>query len=105
MTAEPLVALTLRPMEQNELAYKVVADEGSLVFDLEVDSTPEGAAVSYYRKGDPPHANPDPTRSTIHSLPYAIWIIHFEKTGYRSEDREHDPFREPNHLVHVDLQK
>lgn len=104
-TAEPLIALTLRPMEQNELAYKVVADEGSLVFDLVVDSTPEGAAVSYHRKGDQPRANPDSTRSTIHSLPYAIWIVHFEKPGYRPEDREHDPFREPNHVLHVDLQK
>jgi hypothetical protein len=104
-TAEPLVALALRPMEQNELAYKVVADEGSLVFDLEVDSTPEGAVVSYHRKGDQPRPNPDPTRSMIRSLPYAIWIIHFEKPGYRAEDREHDPFREPNHVVHVDLQK
>ncbi|MGH9641010.1 MAG: hypothetical protein ACRD3Q_01155 [Terriglobales bacterium] len=103
--AEPLLSLALRPMEQNELAYKVVADEGSLTFDLDVDSTPEGAAVSYYRKGDPPHPNPDPTRSTIHSLPYALWIIHLEKAGYKAEDREHDPFREPNHVVHVDLQK
>jgi hypothetical protein len=104
-TAEPLAALALRPMEQNELAYKVVADEGSLVFDLEVDSTPEGATVSYHRKGDSPRANSDPTRSTIRSLPYAIWIVHFEKPGFRTEDREHDPFREPNHVVHVDLQK
>jgi|ERR1039458_5746652 hypothetical protein len=47
----PFLALTLRPMEQNELAYKVVADEGSLTFDLEVDSTPAGAAVSYNRRG------------------------------------------------------
>jgi hypothetical protein len=102
---EPLLSLALRPMEQNELAYKVVADEGLLTFDLDVDSTPAGAAVSYHRKGDPPHPNPDPTRATIHSLPYAIWIVHFEKPGYKPEEREHDPFREINHVVHVDLQK
>jgi hypothetical protein len=104
-SAEPLLSLALRPMEQNELAYKVVADEGSLTFDLEVDSTPDGAAVSYHRKGDPPRANPDPTRSTIRSLPYAVWIIDFEKSGYKREEREHDPFREPNHVVHVVLHK
>ena len=102
---EPFLSLTLRPMEQNELAYKIVADQGSLTFDLEVDSTPVGAAVSYNRRCDPPRGNPDPTRSTIRSLVYAIWIIHFEKPGYRAEEREHDPFREPNHVVHVDLQK
>jgi hypothetical protein len=103
--AEPLLSLTLRPMEQNELAYNTVAAQGSLTFDLEADSTPEGAAVTYSRKGDnKPTPNPDPTRATIHSLPYAIWIIHFEKPKYKSEEREHDPFREPNHVVHVDLQ-
>jgi hypothetical protein len=103
--AEPLLSLALRPMEQNELAYNTVAAQGSLTFDLEADSTPEGAAVSYSRKGDnKPTPNPDPTRATIHSLPYAIWIIHFEKPNYKPEDREHDPFREPNHVVHVDLQ-
>ena len=104
-SAEPLLSLALRPMEQNELAYKVVADEGSLTFDLEVDSTPEGAAISYHKIGDPPHPNPDPTRATIHSLIYALWIVHFEKPGFKAEDREHDPFHESNHVVHVDLQK
>jgi len=104
-STEPLLALTLRPMEQNELAYKIVADEGSLTFDLEADSTPEGAKISYFRRGDPPHENPDQTRATIPKLPYAIWTIRFEKPGYRAVEREHDPFREPNHVVHVDLQK
>jgi hypothetical protein len=104
-SVEPLLALALRPMEQNELAYKVVADEGSLTFDLEADSTPEGATVSYFRKGDSPRTNPDQTRATIPKLPYAIWILRFEKSGYKTEEREHDPFREPNHVVHVDLQK
>lgn len=103
--ADFLLALTLRPMEQNELAYKVVADEGSLTFDLEVDSTPEGAMVSYFRKGDPPRPNPDHTRATIPKLPYAFWTVRFEKPGYKTEEREHDPFREPNHVVHVDLRK
>ncbi|HSY92660.1 MAG TPA: hypothetical protein VK812_14895 [Candidatus Binatus sp.] len=104
-SVESLLALTLRPLEQNELAYKVVADEGSLTFDLEVDSTPEGAKTSYFRKGDPPRPNPDQTRATIPKLPYAIWTVRFEKEGYKTEEREHDPFREPNHVVHIDLQK
>jgi hypothetical protein len=104
-SVESLLALALRPMEQNELAYKVVADEGSLTFDLEVDSTPEGASVSYFRKGDPPRPSPDQTRATIPKLPFAIWIVRFEKSGYKTEEREHDPFREPYHVVHIDLTK
>ncbi|MFY9559003.1 MAG: hypothetical protein WAQ52_02095 [Terriglobales bacterium] len=103
--AEPLLSLALRPMEQNELAYNVVADQSSLIFDLEVDSTPAGATVSYSRKGDNhPTQSGSPTRSTIHSLTLAIWTVHFEKPGYKPEEREHDPFRESNHFVHVDLQ-
>jgi len=102
---EPLLALALRPMEQNELAYTVVADGGSLTFDLEVDSTPEGATVSYFRKGDSPRVNPDETRTIIPKLPYAIWTVRFDKPGYKTEEREHDPFREPNHVVHVNLEK
>jgi len=104
-STESLLALALRPMEQNELAYKVVAEEGSLTFDLEVDSTPEGARVSYFRRGDPPRSSPNQTRVTIPKLPYAIWVVRFEEPGYKTEEREHDPWREPNHVVHVDLQK
>jgi hypothetical protein len=103
--ADPLVvaAVALRPLEENELAYNVVASAGSLTFDLEVESAPPGAVVSYHRRGDAPHANPNPTNSTIHSLPYAIWVIKFEKAGYKPVEREHDPFREFNHVVHVEL--
>jgi hypothetical protein len=103
-STDALVAAALRPLEQNELAYSVVANAGSLTFDLEVDSNPPGATVSYHRRGDQPHAHPNPTNSTIHSLPYAIWITRFEKPGYRAEEREHDPFRELNHVVNVQLE-
>jgi hypothetical protein len=95
----------LRSFEQNELAYKLVADTQSLVFNLDVQSVPAGATVCYHRKNDPCHPHPNQTNSTIPSLPYAIWIVHFEKPSYNAEDREHDPFREPNHLVIVELKK
>jgi hypothetical protein len=98
-----LALAVLRPFEQNELAYKTVVDTGALVFDLEANSNPPGAIVSYYRRGDTPRQNPNPTNSTIHSLPYAIWHIRFEKQGYQVEDREYDPFREPNRVVAVEL--
>lgn len=103
--ADPLVAEALRPLEQNELAYNLVATTGSLTFDLEVDSNPPGASVSYHRRGDAWQPNPNPTNSTLHSLPYAIWIVKFEKPGYKTEEREHDPFRESNHVVSVELER
>jgi hypothetical protein len=101
----PAAHAVLRSFEQNELAYKVVADTQSLVFNLEVQSVPAGATVCYHRKNDPCHPHSSQTNSTIPSLPYAIWIVHFEKASYAAEDREHDPFREPNHIVIVELKK
>lgn len=103
-TSGPLLAAALRPLEQNELAYNVVATAGSLTFDLEVTSNPPGAALSYHRRGDAWQINSNPTNSTIHSLPYAIWIVKVEKPGYKTEEREHDPFRESNHVITVELQ-
>jgi hypothetical protein len=39
----------LRPFEQNELAYRIVADTESLTFDLGVNSNPAGASVRPFR--------------------------------------------------------
>ena len=97
--------VTISAFEQNELAYKIAADSSSFYFDLEVDSTPPGAKVYYFRQGDTPVINQDPTNCTIHSLVLAIWTVRFEKPGYRSEDRIHNPFTDPNHTIHVDLEK
>jgi len=95
----------LRAFEQNELAYRIVAETQSLVFDLTVNSVPAGAELCFYRRGDTCRQHPDPTNTVIRSLPYALWIVRFQKQGYRSEEREHDPFREPNHVLNVELGK
>jgi hypothetical protein len=98
-----LAQAVLRALEQNELAYKIVADTGTLVFDLDVASNPAGATVSYRRRGDRYHLNPSPTNTVVRGLPYAIWTVRFQKSGYREEEREHDPFRDPDHVVYVEL--
>jgi hypothetical protein len=101
----PLLAEAILPaFEQNELAYKVVADTGSLTFDLEVNTAPEGADVSYRRRGDSFEKLQNKTNSSIKALTYAIWFVRFEKTGFRTEEREHDPFHEQNHVINVELQ-
>jgi hypothetical protein len=100
----PLLAQpVLRAFEQNELAYTLVAETASLTFDLELRSVPAGAEISYKRRGDAYQQNPNPTNSVLRSLPYAIWIVRLQKSGYQVEEREHDPFREPNHVVIVEL--
>jgi hypothetical protein len=100
----PLLAQPVfRAFEQNELAYNLVAETGSLTFDLEVSSSPPGAEISYKRRGDAYQQHPNPTNSVIKALPFAIWTVRFQKPGYRVEEREHDPFRDPNHVVNAEL--
>jgi hypothetical protein len=100
-----LVQATLRPLEGNVLAYNIVAESGSLTFDLKVTSNPSGAVVSYYRRGDSPHPYADPTTVVIPSLPYAIWYVKIEKPGYKPLVREHDPFHSLDHVVNVELSR
>jgi hypothetical protein len=100
-----LAHMVFRVFEQNELAYETVATADSLTFDLDVSTAPQGATISYRRRGDAYHQHPDQTNSTIHALPYAIWTVRLQKQGYRDEEREHDPFREPNHVVTVQLRQ
>jgi len=102
----PLLALALHPLERNARAFSTVADSGALVFDLVVESSPPGARVTYFRKGDTtPNTSSDLTKAIIRGLPYAKWIVRLEFTGYKTEVREFDPFVEPNTVIHVDLQK
>ena len=78
-----LAALAVfRAFEQNELAYTLVADTGSLAFDLAVSSSPQGAAVSYKRRGDPYRPLSSPNNSVIKAIPYTIWIVRFQKPGF-----------------------
>ena len=102
----PVVAqVVLRAFEKNELAYITVADAESLIFDLEVASIPTGATVLYRLRGDDFKKSSKLTDSTIKALPYAIWIIRFEKDGFRRADREFDPWTEHNHAITVALPK
>jgi len=104
--AYPVLAQAVfRVFEQNELAYVTVANAESLTFDLDVSTSPEGATISYRRRGDSYRQHPDQTNSVIRALPYAIWTVRLQKQGYRDEEREHDPFREPNHVINVPLTK
>jgi hypothetical protein len=95
----------LRVFEQNEAAYMAVADARELTFNLDVSSIPPTATVYYKRRGDDFKKNPDVTDCSLRALPYAIWIIRIEEKGYKPEEVEHDPFREPNHVIKIALSK
>ena len=100
----PVRERTLLALETPVLAYQRVASEGSLTFNLVVESTPPIAALSYRRTGEPYTQNPDPTDTTIWNLPYAIYIIRVQKPPeWADQEKPHDPFRDPNHKIHFDL--
>ena len=96
---------TILALELNAKAYETVADAGAETFDLEVDSFPQDAAVSYKRKGDPYKDHPRPTNTTIENLVYAVWTVRARKQGFQDQEKLHDPFNEKNHVVHFDLKQ
>jgi hypothetical protein len=101
----PFRESVFRTLEENAVAYEVVAQDGALTFDLEVNSVPPGAIVSYKRTGDPYQINPDPTNTTLKNLEFAIWIIRVHKPGYKDQEKIHDPLRDRNHVVYFSLEK
>jgi hypothetical protein len=101
-----LAQAVFRAFELNETAYNLVADTGLLTFDLDVRTNPEGASVSYGRRGDKDTdftRLQDPTNSVIKALAYATWKVRFEKAGYLTETREHNSLTDKNHVVTVEL--
>jgi len=102
--ALPLAALaTIRAFEGNALAFALVAETGSLTFDLSVSTVPQGATISYKRRGDEYKINPSPTNSVIRALPRAIWQFHFHMTGYDDKDVEFDSIRDSDRSLTVVL--
>lgn len=95
---------TLRVFDENVSAYTQVASSGSLTFNLQVKSAPPGAAVEYRRVGDPYARHNDPTATTLYNLVLAQWQLRatLDKT---QQEKLHDPFREPDHVVVFDFSK
>jgi hypothetical protein len=99
----PVAQAVIDAFEQNEIAYKVVANGGFLTFDLVVKSDPQGADVSYRRRGDPFEHLQDKTDSSIKGLVYARWFVRFEMTGFLTEDVKFDAITEHNQVINVKL--
>jgi hypothetical protein len=93
-----------RLFEYNFLAYKAVAASQSLTFNLAVTSAPRKEASVYFRrKGEDYQKYSNNTDTTIPNLIYAVWYVRVELPGYESEEKQHDPYREPNHALYFDL--
>lgn len=96
---------TVAALNSTSSLFKAVADSGSLTFDLEVDSDPQDGDVSYKRTGESYAPHPKQTNTTIQNLAYAVWTVRVVKSGYQPQEKQHDPFRERNHLMHFTLVK
>lgn len=86
-------------LDQNYMAYSKVAQQQSLTFNLQVQSNPPLASVSYKRRGDKYTIHPSLTDTSITNLVLAIWLVRVELQDHVPQEKEHDPFREENHVV------
>jgi len=96
---------TVAALNGTSSVFKAVANSGFLTFDLEVDSDPQDADVSYKRTAGSYTPHPNQTNTTIQNLAYAVWIVRVVKSRYQPQEKRHDPFRERNHLMHFTLVK
>jgi hypothetical protein len=95
----PFVIQTSLWLDRNARAYRAAAMAKSMTFDLVVGSAPPGAALSYRRTGDVWSRNTDPTNTTLKNLLYAMWTVRAELPGHAPQEKDHDPWREENHVI------
>jgi hypothetical protein len=96
---------TFTALNNAATVFKAVAGDESLTFDLDVNSVPQEGDVSYKRTGEPYTQHPKSTDTTIPNLEYAVWTVRVVKAGYQPQEKQHNPFREPNHVLHFTLVK
>lgn len=96
---------TLQLLRANYLAFEGAAKGRPLTFDLEVVSAPEGAGISYMRKGDAGYASDGKKTSvTLRNIVRAIWYFRAELPGYKTQEKSFDPYRETSNVLTFQLE-
>jgi len=91
-------------LDYNLRAYETLEESQLLTFNLAITTGPQqGASIFYWRVGEDEQSSTNPTNTTLMNLGYAKWFIRVELPGYHSQQKEHDPFTDPNHVLHFDL--
>jgi hypothetical protein len=91
-------------LRHNAEAYTTAVSLNSVAFNLVVKSVPQGAKILFEREADPSFDTfPDPTNTTMPNLALAIWILKFQMEGKKEVTIKHNPFRDPNHVVVVEM--
>jgi hypothetical protein len=89
----------------NSKAYSVVASSGFITFNLEVDSDPQGASVSYRQRGGEYHSLDHETDWRIENLPRAVYLIRLQKSGYEDKEVTFDAMDSTSPNIHVRLER
>jgi hypothetical protein len=87
----------------NAKAYSLVASSGLITFNLDVNSDPKGASVSYRQRGGEYHTWDRETDSTIENLPRAVYLIRLQKQGYEDQEVTFDAMESTKGDIHVQL--
>lgn len=97
---------TLQLLSINYQAYGIVTRSGDFTFNLEIASVPQGASISYKRKGDADYTSDgSQTKTILQNLGYAVWFVRAGLPGYKEQEKAHDPFRESNHILTFELEQ
>jgi hypothetical protein len=86
-------------LDRTQSALLKVADHNTLVFDLNVETHPEGAVITYRREAEDFKTYENPSDTTIHNLVIASWLVHVELQGYKPVEKWHDAATNPDSKV------
>ena len=95
----------LGTFEGNVAIYRIVAKSKSMSFDLNVESKPQEAAISYKRTGDPYKYHAKPTNSVVENLVYAVWRIRVQLSGYQDDEKDYDPWTQSDRTIRFELKR
>ena len=94
----------LKSIRQNARAYYVAASSGTMTFDLDVSSDPEGATVSYRQRTDPEYQQLDhKTDWRIQNMYRAHYFIRFQMPGYEDQVVDFNGADSTDASIHVPL--
>jgi hypothetical protein len=94
---------TFQLLDYTQTAYYVVARDGSLTFDLDVQSSPPQAKILFKRQGEEYLVFSRLTNTIVKNLVYARWFFRLELDGYYPENKMFDPYHEPSLSLNITL--
>jgi hypothetical protein len=95
----------LKSIRHNANAYDIVANTKALTFTLEVYSEPDGATISYRRRGGEYHSVDHDTDWRIENLVRAVWQIRLQKPGFEDSEKDFDAIDSTGTSITIKLRR